>query len=195
MNTNRSDALVRAFREQPSQFSRQIIEFSGDLPADPETVFPLLCPTRECDWIPGWTCELIHTTTGYVENGCIFRTSVDNFPGPGIWVITRHEPARVLELVRVMPGLVKQLKIELTPNPDGTTRSDWTLIFTGFDEKGNAIIDAIDADGDEHQLPLLLLRHYLKTGDQPSVSEMERHHGGGDQGSSLWERLEGLPSD
>ncbi|MFH1841617.1 MAG: hypothetical protein ABIF77_00280 [bacterium] len=191
MNTERSDALAQEFLQQSQHVSHKVIEFGGDLPADPETLFPLLCPTRECDWIPGWTCELLYTESGYVENGCVFRTSVDNYSGPGIWVITRHEPPRLLELVRFMPQVVMQLKIELTANRDGTTRSDWTLTFTGLDAEGSALIDEIPTDGDEHQRPLQLLTHYLQTGDMTDVSAAEQRHGSAGNHHSVWDRLKG----
>ena len=39
-----------------------------------EEVFPLLCPKREEEWIPGWECETIWSNSGYNEEGAIFRT-------------------------------------------------------------------------------------------------------------------------
>ena len=42
--------------------------------ASPERVFPLLCPVREADWIPGWRYKLIYSESGVAELGCIFAT-------------------------------------------------------------------------------------------------------------------------
>ena len=42
------------------------------LSGSPEQVFPLLCPTREYDWIETWQCELIYSDSGFAEPGCIF---------------------------------------------------------------------------------------------------------------------------
>jgi hypothetical protein len=38
-------------------------------------VFPLLCPKREEDWIPGWECEVISSKSGHNEENAIFRTT------------------------------------------------------------------------------------------------------------------------
>jgi hypothetical protein len=82
--------------------------YTQRIDAPPGRVFPLLCPVREAEWLDGWIdeYELIHSTTGLAEDGCVFRTI-----GPGrpetIWMITRHDPVeRVVEFVRVTAGLV-----------------------------------------------------------------------------------------
>lgn len=46
------------------QFSR-----SQHVHASPEAIFPLLCPVREYDWIPGWDCRLVYTESGLAEAG------------------------------------------------------------------------------------------------------------------------------
>jgi hypothetical protein len=48
-----------------------------------EEVFPLLCPKREEEWIPGWECETIWSTTGYNEEGnaLLSRYKGKDFPG------------------------------------------------------------------------------------------------------------------
>ena len=40
-----------------------------------EDVFPLLCPKREEEWIPGWKCDTLWSRSGYNEEGAIFRTT------------------------------------------------------------------------------------------------------------------------
>ena len=49
-------------------------EYTQTNPASPEKVFPLLCPVREADWIPGWRYKLIYSESGVAELGCIFTT-------------------------------------------------------------------------------------------------------------------------
>ena len=56
----------------PSQFAREGVI---DIRASLEDVFPLLCPKREEQWIPGWECETIWSHSGYNEEGAIFRTT------------------------------------------------------------------------------------------------------------------------
>ena len=52
-----------------------------DVPATPDRVFPLLCPVREYEWIPGWECDVLHSVSGVAEEDCVFRT---RFPGTAI---------------------------------------------------------------------------------------------------------------
>jgi hypothetical protein len=51
--------------------NRVVHEFTQTNPAAPEKVFPLLCPVREGDWLPGWKYRLIY---------CVFSASLRN-PG------------------------------------------------------------------------------------------------------------------
>lgn len=86
--------------------------------AAPETIFPLLCPTREYDWIPHWSCELVHSVSGFAERDCVFITE---FPGAGreVWLQTRHEPCRTVEFVRIGGERAMRYTLELLPAPGG----------------------------------------------------------------------------
>jgi hypothetical protein len=59
--------------------------------ADPETVFPLLCPAREYDWLPYWKCSMIYSASGRAELGAIFRTEVPE-KDEATWIVTQYEP-------------------------------------------------------------------------------------------------------
>jgi hypothetical protein len=54
--------------------ARIVRSFRMQLAAAPDKVFPLLCPTREYDWIEAWKCRMIHSDSGYAEPDCIFKT-------------------------------------------------------------------------------------------------------------------------
>lgn len=43
--------------------------------APPETVFPLLCPVREAEWLDGWEYEMIYSMSGLIEKGAAFSTA------------------------------------------------------------------------------------------------------------------------
>ena len=53
--------------------------FTQSINGTPEQVFPLLCPVRETDWIPGWTTDWVISNSGLAERGCILQTP----PRPG----------------------------------------------------------------------------------------------------------------
>ena len=202
MKTERSTALVAQFQQQAHPNVRKVIEVSDRLPAGPDEIFPLLCPARERDWIPGWTCELIYTESGYAEPGCIFRTAEDNISGPGLWICTRYEAPYRIEYTRVMEHMVMHLTIVLDDGGDGTTTGRWTLAFTGLDRTGSEFVARIPDDtGDAHEI-FTLLRQYLQTGDvSPDNGEGIGHaghgHGGqghgshGHGGHSIWEVVKG----
>ena len=48
-------------------------EYTQTNAAPPSAVFPLLCPVRETDWVPGWQYRMIYSLSG-MEAGCVFAT-------------------------------------------------------------------------------------------------------------------------
>jgi hypothetical protein len=146
----------------------------GTFPARAEEVFIQLCPSREADWIPGWDCELVFTESGYAEEDCIFRTDETSVSGPGVWVISHHEPPRLLEIVRFVPSMVIKLRAVLSETPDRTTEGLWTIVLTGLDQEGNALIEQIPKDAYDGLLPMLA--RYLETGEMPEAPLYADHH-------------------
>ena len=151
------------------QTDRARLRFSETqhIDATPEAIFPLLCPVREYDWIPGWECELIYTESGLAEDGCIFRTdtSVDDIHDT--WVVSRYEPPRRLSFVRVNPLRAIRYDIVLEPGDDGSTRLLWSQEITALDEAGDAHVAAMREDDFTHLIETeeRMLEHYLKTGE------------------------------
>jgi len=143
---------------------RLVQAFEATVGGTPEQVFPLLCPVREYDWIPGWKCELIHSASGVVENNCIFRT---NFPGegPAIWTTSLYDPASWrVEYVRVVPGRwVVRLDIRVQEQGAGRTRVEFRNTYTGLGQKGNeAIRRDVSMHGEERFRRLMgFLETYL----------------------------------
>jgi hypothetical protein len=164
MDTTRSDELVARYRKKGPSAKRKVQRYERDFSASPAELFPLLCPAREADWIPGWTSDLIYTTSGYVEPDCVFTTDTDNPLGEGIWVIYTHVPNECLELVRTSRDLVLQMRITISAAPRGGTRGRWTLTATSLTPQGSALVEAMP-DQEPGFLSLLDgLDHYLGTG-------------------------------
>lgn len=132
----------------------------------PATVFAQLCPSRELDWIDGWDCDLVYTSTGYVERDCIFTTPEANSLGAGLWIVTGYEPDERLEVVTVTgDALVEHLTITLSGNEDGTCTGVWNMTFTALNDSGNGMIDSISSDAPELTRALDGLEHFLQTGN------------------------------
>jgi hypothetical protein len=131
-------------------------------------VFPLLCPTREYDWIETWKCELVYSDSGYAEENCIFTTDFPEDGGHETWVVIHYEPNRSIQFVRV--GRIKAIRynITLSDHSDGSCSAEWEQIITALNEDGNRFIENLSQERYSKEKKLLesLLNHYLTTGEK-----------------------------
>jgi len=107
------------------------------MPARPERVFPLLCPVREYEWLPHWTCDMIHSESGVAEDGCVFQT---NFPQDGkmTWVVSVYEPPARIEFTCVVPEIVvMRLKLRVAPMDERQTILHWRREYLSLSEAGD----------------------------------------------------------
>jgi len=166
MNTEKSEEKATAFLKKGNLLKRKTQEVVKTFSFPPEKVFPQFCPSRELDWIEGWDCDLVYTSTGYVENDCIFTTPETNLLGPGLWILTRYEPNRKLEVVRIIGEMVViHFRINLADNKDGTSTGFWNLTFTALNDSGNAMVESIPDDNSELKRAIDGLEYFLKTGE------------------------------
>jgi hypothetical protein len=117
-------------------------EYTQTNDAPPEKVFPLLCPVREADWVPGWQYRLIYSRSGFAEDGCVFSTPNDA-GSETIWMVTHYDPAAfAIAYAWVQPGMIAtQLRISLAPAPDGKTSARIRYLYTGLSLAGNTVLD------------------------------------------------------
>ena len=164
IDTTRSERIVREFLAKNLPFNRKVQIFEKEFSASSPEVFKQLCPSREADWINGWTVDLIYTTTGYAEPLCVFRTPESNTIATGLWILTKLEPNKLLEATVFQEdrGIIEYLKIELIDHGNGTCKGIWTITLTAISEKGNAVIEQIS---DEEPAFLEELEYYLKHGE------------------------------
>jgi len=122
-------------------------EYTQTNDAPPERVFPLLCPVREADWVPGWQYRLIYSESGVAEDGCVFSTP-DNSGTETVWMVTHYDPgAFTIAYAWVQPGMIAtQLRISLAPAPDGKTSTHIHYFYTGISPAGNAVLDRYTLD-------------------------------------------------
>ena len=164
MNTTRSDEIAKEFLAKNVPFKRKVQIFDKEFSASPQEVFKQLCPSREADWINGWTVDLIYTQTGYAEPLCVFRTPESNILGAGLWILTKVEPDKALEatVFQEDKDTIEFFKIDLIDNGNGTCKGIWTITLTAISEKGNAVIEQIS---DEEPAFLEELEYFLKHGE------------------------------
>jgi len=154
-------------------------------PAAPERVFPLLCPVREADWIPGWRYKLIYSESGVAELGCIFTTedavvesekySCSNAPPSSAettWICTNYDPAAFrIAYVWVKPGrIATELWIQLSAD-NGQTRSHIRFRYTGLSPEGNGEVESYERIWFEAKMRgwETAINHYLTTGGMIAV--------------------------
>ncbi len=133
--------------------------------AEPEAIFPLLCPVREFDWIPAWDCDIVYTASGVAEEGCVFQTSGDG--GIDTWVISRYQPTERISFVRVDSLRAIRYDIHLEPRGDGTTTLRWEQEITALNEAGDAHVAAQREEDFAATITKAerMLEHYLETGE------------------------------
>ena len=156
-------------------------EYTQNNVAPPEKVFPLLCPVREADWVPGWQYRLIYSESGAAEYGCVFIT-----PNEGgtetTWMVTDYDPASFrIAYAWVNPGLVAaQIRIWLSRSSGAQTSPGHTNAFiqytyTGLSTEGNREVERYDQKWFRHKMQSweAAINHYLQTGKRIGASGWE----------------------
>jgi len=129
MNTFVSEPVTRTYLQR--------------IEAPPASVFPLICPVREAEWLEGWgdAVEIVNSRSGVAEEGCVFRTRAEGQPET-VWMITRHDAERgLVEFVRVTPGLVAtRLTVEIEAGADGGSTVRVTYTFVPLSAAGAELV-------------------------------------------------------
>ncbi|MBI2213390.1 MAG: hypothetical protein HYU52_07065 [Acidobacteria bacterium] len=140
--------------------------------APPATVFPLLCPVRESDWVQGWDPVLVVSESGLAEDDCVFVTS--DRGREATWIVTRFEPASwTIELIKVTPGVtVGHIRVVLAAEGSGTA-AEVTYQHTALSDAGREFVDRFD---EEFYVAFMKewessMNHYLTTGEMRRVEE------------------------
>ncbi len=133
--------------------------------AGPEHVFPLLCPVREAEWVPGWEYRMIYSQSGVAEMNCVFTT-----PNPdgseSFWVVTEYDPASFrIGFCWIHPGMVAT-QISIFLEPDGSqTKTKIRYVYTGLSAAGNTEVAGFDRDWFVEKMKNweVAINHYLRT--------------------------------
>jgi hypothetical protein len=145
---------------------RRLLEAEQQLHSTPDKIFPLLCPTKEYDWIENWKCDLVYSKSGFAELDCIFKTA---FPGEGeeTWITDRIEPNKLIQFIRVSDLRVIRYSINLISNKNGSTTAKWEQTITALTEEGNQSVERYSNSDFEKLIRGLetMINHYLATGE------------------------------
>ncbi len=108
----------------------------------PETIFPLLCPVKEKEWLDGWSYKLIYSQSGFAEEGAIFTTSKEGEEDTA-WIITvRDNENHKVEFVSVTPkSRASSLKIKVRQKGFDSSFVDIKYTHTSLSSNGDNFID------------------------------------------------------
>ncbi len=137
--------------------------------ADPQAVFPLLCPVREAEWLDGWRYRMIYSDSGLIETGAVFSTPSDT-EADTVWVVTLHDAEqKVLQFARFTPGSrTCVLDIAVKAKDKRCSHVDITYTFTGISTSGNEFIEDFTEAAflDAVTFWEKSMNHFLETGER-----------------------------
>jgi len=112
-----------------------------------EKVFPLLCPRREEEWIPGWECETLWSRSGYNEEGAVFRTRKP-YGTEVYWTTLKFDiREKTVDFLNIAPGLFMfRFIITALPEADGILRITFSQTFTPISDEGDALVRKYEAE-------------------------------------------------
>ena len=133
------------------------------------TVFSLLCPVREAEWLCGWDYKLIYSKSGVAEEGCVF-TSHQEGEKDTIWLITKRDADnKEIEFARITPeSRIAKLNISVEDAEYGTSLVNITYVITALNESGNTYLeDLTEAKFNEYmEFWEKSMNHFIETGKQ-----------------------------
>lgn len=138
----------------------------------PSEIFPLLCPKREYEWIEHWSCEILHSESGYAEVNCVFKTSFPDDGPDDIWIVNRYEPNKLIEFIRNNNWRVIHYTIKLEDLQNGTTKTTWEQTLISLTDEGTKLKSNLTEATFCSDKKLLghMLNHYLETGEMLKVN-------------------------
>jgi len=151
-------------------------EYTQTNAGPPEKVFPLLCPVREADWVPGWEYRLIYSQSGVAEYGCVFITPNEDGT-EATWVVTDYDPASFrIAFAWVNPGMVvAQIRIRLSRSLQDQTSAAISYAYTGLSPEGNREVGRYDQKWFQHKMQSweAAINHYLQNGKRIAAAGWE----------------------
>ena len=122
-------------------YKREKMQCTVAIKSGIDDVFPLLCPERERDWLPGWDYEMVHSNSGLIELGCIFKSFAE---GKTIdWICTTHNKIdhKIYFIQSFNTDILGELGLSLSVIDDKTTKMEIIQTRTALNEEGNKLVE------------------------------------------------------
>ena len=148
---------------------RIVKTYEMELCADAKTVFPLLCPSEEVDWVDGWkdVCDIIYSESGIAEEACIFQTVI---PGEekAIWFCSKYnlKGTEIEYIKHILEKAIIQWKMIVKDQSENKSSISVTYNATSLTEQGNQFVAKLM----EIEFPNLMdrledsINYYVSTG-------------------------------
>jgi hypothetical protein len=152
-------------RFKAKQFKR---EGSIKCAAAIQKVFPLLCPKREEEWIPGWECETIWSESGYNEAGAVFHTTkpygTELYWNTLVYDINK----KLVDFLITAPGLYMfRFEIVIDDTSDRMLGITFRQTFTSVSQEGSILISRYE--GDDFNARLKDLERFMNSYLEPKL--------------------------
>jgi hypothetical protein len=111
------------------------------IPANPNDIFPLLCPEKEYLWLNDWKCTMVYSESGLAENQAVFyQNSGFPFYKRLTWYVTTYMPNKKIEfLININKVGSIKFNIDLIPIDKQQTELVWTFLITSHGKFGTTI--------------------------------------------------------
>lgn len=164
----------------PDNAKRIIRDYVQSIPTSADSVFPLLCPEREREWLDGWDYRMCYSESGYAEEGAVFTTREDG--RDTVWIITHRDPAaREIRFARVTPDIAAtQLAVRVEPVDRIRSRVHIRYTHTSLSAEGDAFLASITAKVFNERMRFweASMTHYLECRERLSRRQFESAHPG-----------------
>jgi len=148
---------------------RKIFSYTQVINASPETIFPLLCPVRETEWLQDWEYRMIYSLSGLAEPGAVFSTS-HHEEEDTIWVVTKHDKdSATVEFTRFTPfNRTCVLEIKVSARDSESSYVNISYTYTGLSSEGNKFIAHYDKKDFDANMKFWedSMNYFIKTGNK-----------------------------
>lgn len=129
---------------------RIVKEGTFELNAEAKTVFPLLCPVKEDEWIDGWEdiCTMVYTDSGIAEEGCIFETDIP-LEGKSLWICSMYdaENTKIEYIKHIFGKAIIKWRTEVRDIEGGCSLMQSRYVATSLSKEGRKVVESLGNKG------------------------------------------------
>lgn len=118
--------------------------------ADAKTIFPLLCPVKEAEWIDGWKeiCRLVYSDSAIAEEGCVFKTNIP-LEGKAVWICSKYDAEKhnIEYIKHVIGKAIIKWGMSVKDISENSSEIYFDYTATSLSETGKDYVKHLDKEG------------------------------------------------